>query len=313
MAVFTELSFDEAAALLKRLQAGELTRLTGIAAGTENTNYFAEVAGAQLVITLFERMSLTELPFYLGLMKHLARRQLPVPDPLADDTGELIHRLAGKPAVVVSRLPGAPELVPTLAHCAQVGRALARMHLAGRDFQRTQPNPRGLAWWTQATPGLLPLIDPAQRPLLESELHFQQQLAGTPAYLGLPRGPIHADLFRDNVLFENDQLSGLLDFYFAGVDTWLFDIAVCLNDWCTDAATGQLRGEHATQFVAAYSAVRTLTAEETQLLPALMRAAALRFWVSRLRDWHTPRDAAVLEARDPAELERVLRARIDQR
>jgi homoserine kinase type II len=311
VAVFTEVSFDEAAALLKRLNAGELTRLTGIAAGIENTNYFAEAPGGHFVITVFERLSQLELGFYLQLMKHLARQQLPVPDPLTDDAGEMVHRLAGKPAAIVNRLPGAPQPLPTLAHAAQVARALARTHLAGDGFPWTQPNPRGLAWWTQTTPGLLPLLDPAQRVVLEAELQFQQQLATTPAYLALPRGPIHADLFRDNVLFADGQLTGLIDFYFAGVDTFLFDIAVCLNDWCSDAATGQLFEDRAADFMAAYADVRALEAEERQLLPALMRASALRFWISRLYDRHVPRAAALLEAHDPSEFERVLHARID--
>jgi homoserine kinase type II len=191
---------------------------------------------------------------------------------------------------------------------------LARLHLAGADFAMQQPHLRGLAWWTETVPVVLPFLTATQRELIESELAFQQHLAATPAFAALPRGAIHADLFRDNVMFDDgpdgDRLSGLFDFYFAGVDTFLFDIAVCLNDWCIDLATGRLEEDRATALVAAYVAVRPLAGGERRLLPALMRAAALRFWLSRLWDLHLPRDATLLTAHDPEHFERILRERV---
>lgn len=310
MAVFTEVSLAEAQALFKRLDTGELTRLIGITSGIENTNYFAETSSAHYVVTLFERMSRDELPFYLQLMTHLARRGLPVPDPRSDASGELIHEIAGKPAIVVNRLRGAPQLAPTQTHCNDVARILARMHVAVTDFQWTQPNPRGLAWWTKATTVLSPLVTPAQRELLHSELEFQSQFSTTAAYAALPRGAIHADLFRDNLLFESDRLSGVLDFYFAGVDALSFDIAVCLNDWCSDPNTGDLLEQRASRFIEVYAAVRAIDASERKLMSSMLRAAALRFWISRLYDLHVPRTAALLQPRDPSQFERVLRARI---
>jgi homoserine kinase type II len=309
MAVFTEVSFAEAAALFARLNAGALTGLTGIAAGVQNTNYFADSTTGRYVLTLFERMGRSELPFYLELMRHLARRAIPVPDPLADAGGALLHELSGKPAVVVHRLPGQPQLTPDAEHCAAVGAMLARMHLSARDAPLGQDNPRGLAWWLQTAPQLSPYISAKQRDLLESELSFQAQVAGTPGHLALPRGPIHADLFRDNVLFEGHKLTGLLDFYFAAVDAFVFDIAVCLNDWCTELTTGRLLEDRAGPFVAAYAGERALTPDEHALLPAALRAAALRFWISRLFDLHLPRNAALLEPRDPSHFERMLRRR----
>ena len=192
---------------------------------------------------------------------------------------------------------------------------LARMHLAGRDFPLHQPNLRGLTWWNETVPVVAPFLDAGQRELIESELHFQQQVASSAAYASLPVGPIHADLFRDNVMFEQvdgeDRLSGFFDFYFAGVDTFVFDMAVCLNDWCIDLDTGALVEPRAQAFMAAYDAVRPLGANELRLLPALMRAGALRFWTSRLWDFHLPRDASMLKAHDPTHFERVLRRRID--
>jgi len=311
MAVFTEVSFDEAAALVSRLGIGELTALDGIASGIENTNYFVDTSRGRYVLTLFERLTHEQLPFYLHLMKHLAQRDIPVPEPQADANGEILHALKGKPAAVVDRLKGRHHLAPDTAHCESVGAMLARMHLAGSDFALHQPNLRGLAWWEETVPVVRPFLAPAERELLEAELAFQRHVAASATYAGLPRGPIHADLFRDNVMFEDDRLTGFFDFYFAGVDTFLFDIAVCLNDWCVDLESGRLVEERAAAFVAAYDAVRPLAGVELRSMPALLRAAALRFWISRLWDLYLPRDAAMLKPHDPAHFERVLRARVE--
>ena len=218
MAVFTELSFDEVAALVARLRIGELTALQGIASGIENTNYFADTTGGRYVLTVFERLGFAELPFYLGLMQHLARRGIPVPEPQADAAGSILHSLRGKPAAVVARLPGAHHLAPDAADCASVGTLLARMHLAGADFALSQPNLRGLAWWRETVPVVAPFLDADARTLITAELAWQEQLAASPAHAALPRGAIHADLFRDNVMFDAGRLSGFFDFYFAGVD-----------------------------------------------------------------------------------------------
>jgi homoserine kinase type II len=314
MAVYTEVGFDEAAALFRQLGLGALTDLHGIRSGIENTNYYATTARGQWVLTLFERLTPAQLPYYLQLMQHLAERGIPVPAPQAGAGGKLLFSVAGKPAAVVTRLPGSHRLAPDAAHCAQVGAMLARMHVAGSSFGLQQPHLRGLAWWGQTVPVVLPFVTPEQAALLSGELAFQQQLGASPEAAALPRGPIHADLFRDNVMFDetagNDRLCGFFDFYFAGTDFLLFDVAVCLNDWCTDVASGRLDEARADAFVAAYAGERGLTPAETRLLPALMRAAALRFWLSRLWDWHLPRQAALLRPKDPVQLELVLRDRI---
>jgi len=313
VAVYTEVSASDARALVARLSLGELTALEPVAGGIENTNYFVDTTSGRYVLTLFERLTHDQLPFYLALMKHLADRGLPVPAPHADAVGAILLTVNGKPAAMVDRLPGAHVMAPDAPHCAQMGAMLARVHLAAADFVLVQPNLRGLAWWTETVPVVRPFLDAAQRDLIDSELAFAQQVAASGAHAGLPRGPIHADLFRDNVMFEErggaDVLCGLFDFYFAGVDAFLFDIAVCLNDWCIDLASGRLAEDRAAAFVAAYDRVRALTVAERRLLPALMRAAALRFWISRLWDLHLPRDASVLKAHDPGHFERVLRER----
>ena len=312
MAVFTPVSPDEASALLRQLGLGMLQSLRGIEGGIENTNYFVSCDAGEFVLTLFERLSAEQLPFYLHLMKHLADAGIPVPDPQADAVGNLLHSVCSKPAAVVNRLHGRSQLAPQAVHCAAVGGMLARMHLAGRSFPLQQPNLRALPWWNDTAPVVLAHLNPAQAELLQSELAWQNQLAQSSPYAALPRGPVHADLFRDNVMFEGELLTGFFDFYFAGVDSWLFDMAVALNDWCIDLDTGAHHAERASAFLRGYQAVRPLTPAERSLLPAMARAGALRFWISRLWDYHLPREAQVLTPHDPGHFERVLRQRIAQ-
>jgi homoserine kinase type II len=312
MAVYTELSFEQADRFMQALGRGRLTALQGIAEGIENTNYFASTEQGEWVLTLFERLHFEELPFYLHYMQHVARRGLPVAEPQADAQGRILHRLQGRPAALLNRLNGRHIEAPDLHHIEQMGAMLARLHLAGADFAMHQPHPRGLAWWTRTVPEVLPFLDAQRATLLRDELAFQQELAASGAAAALPRGVIHADLFRDNVVFDDadgeDRLSGLFDFFFAGEDCLLFDLAVCLNDWCIDQASGHLVDEQAAAFCEAYQRLRPLSGGELRLMPALRRAAAFRFWLSRLWDLHLPRDAALLTAKDPDHFDRVLRA-----
>jgi homoserine kinase type II len=313
MAVFTEVSPAEAAGLLDQLGLGVLTDIKGCAGGIENTNYFVTTtrdgATQEHVLTLFERLTAEQLPFYLHLMKHLAGKGIPVPNPAADAQGRILHTLKGKPAAVVDKLAGTSQLAPKPVHCAAVGAMLARMHLAGVDFNRHQPNLRGLQWWNDTVPVVLPHLTPEQATLIQAELALQNRVAASVAFASLPRGPVHADLFRDNVMFDGERLTGLFDFYFAGCDSFVFDLAVCLNDWAIDLPTGSHHAERANAMLQAYEAVRPLTPPERELLPDMLRAGALRFWTSRLWDWHVPRDAAMLKPHDPTHFERVLRER----
>lgn len=316
MAVYTEVSFAQADAFVRALGRGRLRKLRGIAAGIENTNYFATSDGGEWVLTLFERLDSEQLPFYLRYMQHLARRGLPVPEPQADAQGCILHGLCGRPAALLNRLPGRHIDTPSATHVAQLGEMLARLHLAGADFELHQPHLRGLDWWVATTPEVLPFVDAARASLLREELAFQRELGASAAAQSLPRGAIHADLFRDNVVFEPvhgaDRLSGLFDFFFAGVDSYLFDLAVCLNDWCIDQASGRLLEDRAALLCDAYQRVRALGGAELRLMPALRRAAALRFWLSRLWDLHLPRAATLLQPKDPQHFERVLRDSIER-
>ena len=310
MAVFTPVTQEQAALLMSQLSLGELTELRGIEGGIENTNYFATTDLGDYVLTLFERLNHAQLPFYLYLMKHLAEKGIPVPNPAANQDGDILHTLCDKPAAVVNRLLGKSQLSPQAIHCTAVGAMLAQMHLAGEDYNRSQPNLRGLAWWNDTVPVVLPYLEEDQARLLQSELAFQNHIAQGAAYQALPKGPVHADLFRDNVMFEGEKLTGFFDFYFAGNDTWLFDLSVCMNDWCIDLNSGEHAPERALAMLNAYQEVRPLRSAERQLLPAMLRAGALRFWISRLWDFHLPREASMLKPHDPTHFERVLRARL---
>jgi homoserine kinase type II len=312
MAVYTEVREPEVAALLQHLNLPALVSLRGIASGIENSNYFVQTVEGEWVLTLFERLTAEQLPYYLRLMQHLARAGIPVPEPRGDATGRLLHNVASKPAALVTKLQGDHVLAPSAAHTSQVGAMLARMHVAAKTFGLQQPHLRGIEWWQVTVPEVLPHVAPAVAALLREELAFQQIVASSPLCASVPRGVVHADLFRDNVMFAGDGLSGFFDFFFAGTDHLLFDLAVCLNDWCIDDNTGALQEERALAMVQAYHAHRPLTSGEVRLMPALLRAAAFRFWLSRLWDWHLPRAASMLTPKDPTHFERVLRQRIAQ-
>ncbi|MFS2017219.1 homoserine kinase [Massilia sp. CT11-108] len=312
MAVFTPVTLDDLSQWIKQFPLGKALALKGIASGIENSNFFLTTERGEYVLTIFENLSFEQLPFYVQLMRHLAERGVPVPAPVANDAGELVVALHGKPAAIVSKLDGSSQMDPQPVHCAEVGTILAKMHLAGRDFALRQPNLRGLDWWVETVPKVLPFLDAETAALLQSELAFQRDFAAGSTYAELERGPVHADLFRNNVMFVGERLSGCFDFYFAGWDTWLFDLAVTVNDWCIDLDTGRLDEARVVALTRAYHAVRPFTAADHAAWLPMLRAAALRFWLSRLYDYHRPREAEMLTPHDPTHFERVLRERIAQ-
>ena len=308
MSVYTPVTQQALAAWLRRFSVGELVALEPIQAGIENTNYFVSTSQGRYVLTLFERLPAAELPFYLDLMAHLARHGIPCPAPIADLSDSYLGGLAGKPAALVTRLPGASLERPGPAECAQLGRLLARMHLAGRSYAAYLENPRGPRWWRAAARDLQPVLGVSERRLLDAELAFQagQRLPD------LPRGPVHADLFRDNALFADGRLCGVIDFYFAGVDCLLYDVAVCANDWCLvdPDRDRRLDPARARALLDGYRAVRPFEGGEHAAWPALLRAAALRFWLSRLHDLHLPRPGELVHAHDPEHFRDILEQRI---
>jgi homoserine kinase type II len=243
-------------------------------------------------------------------MKHLADQGIAVPAPQVNVQGEILLSVGGKPAAVVNRLAGSSQLDPSPSHCHAMGASLAQMHLAARSYEHQQPNLRGLAWWNQTVPTILPFLSVAQATTLQHELAFQNHVQSSFAYAALPKGAVHADAFRNNVMFVDNQLSGVFDFYFAGVDTWLFDLGVCLNDWCIDLASGAFDADRLIAMLEGYEEVRPLSGAERALFNPMLRAAALRFWISRLWDFHLPREASLLQAHDPGHFERVLLERL---
>ena len=305
MSVFTPVTPEQLSAWLAHYRVGALMQMQGIAAGIENTNYFVTTTGGSYVLTLFEKLTSMELPFYLGLMAHLAKHGTPSPAPATDLMGRMFSELNGKPAALMSRLQGEAVTAPTPAHCGEVGNTLAAIHLAGQSYQGRLDNPRGPRWWREAAAEVSPFLDAPRAELLRAELSFQAQRRRE----DLPRGAIHADLFRDNVLFVGAQIGGVIDFYFAGIDCLLFDVAVTLNDWCVHAG-GEIDPPRAHALLAAYHARRSFTAAEHDAWPAMLRAAALRFWLSRLYDFYLPRPGELVHAHDPEHFRRILELRI---
>ncbi len=306
MAVFTSITAAELSDWLSDYSLGQLQQLQGIASGIENTNYFVTTGNGRFVLTIFEKLTAPELPFYLNLMAHLARHGIPCPAPMANRHNQFLGTLKSKPACIVSRLSGASITTPSAAQCASMGAMLGQMHVAGQSFAHNMPNPRGAAWRAATAPQVRPFLNAQQAALLDSEvtLHAQQNLAL------LPQGVIHADLFRDNVLLEGDRVGGLIDFYFACTDALLYDLAITVNDWCMNLGEGTLNIEHAREFIRAYHAVRPLQTNEIEAWQTMLRLAALRFWLSRLYDLHLPRDGEMVNAHDPKHFERILKNHI---
>ena len=307
MSVFTPVSQAELSEWLRNYSVGTLLSLEAIRAGIENTNYFVTTAQGRYVLTLFERLPADELPFYLDLMAHLARHGIPCPAPIADLSDRYLQRLNGRPAALVTRLHGRSIEQPGIGECRELGMLLARMHLAGRSYGAYLENPRGAKWWRFAAREVAPFLDAGSRQLMDAELAFQAQQR----FPDLPRGPVHADLFRDNVLFDEGRISGVIDFYFAGVDALLYDVAVCANDWCLvdPASERQLDPARTRALLSSYHSVRSLGELEREAWPALLRAAALRFWLSRLYDFHLPRPGMLVHAHDPEHFRRILELR----
>ncbi|HEY3326968.1 MAG TPA: homoserine kinase [Novimethylophilus sp.] len=305
MSVFTTVTPDELRVWLQHYALGDLVELKGIASGITNTNYFVTTGAGRYVLTLFEKNSAEELPYFLDLMAHLARHGILCPQPLADNGGAYMGTLNGKPAALVSCLRGASLEHPAALHCSEVGAFLARMHLAGQSYPATMENPRGPHWWGVTAHAVAPLLDAGERKLLDDELAYQAKFRG----LDLPRGVIHADLFRDNVLFDGDRLGGAIDFYYACNDVLAYDLAITVNDWCVDQE-GALDTARLKAMLAAYHAQRPLSEQERAAWPALLRAGALRFWLSRLYDFHFPQPGEMTHAKDPGHFRRVLESRI---
>ena len=303
MSVYTSVGEAELSAWLSRYALGQLVELKGIAAGITNTNYFVTTTHGRYVLTLFEVLSLDEVPYYLSLMSHLSRHGVACPAPLADHTDGFVSLLAGKPACLVSCLSGRDVADPSPAQCRAAGEMLAQMHRAGATFPQKMANPRGPAWWSQTAATLYPLLPAADAQLLHDEILFQDQHR----HDTLPQGVIHADLFRDNVLLDGDAIAGFIDFYYACNDVLLYDVAIAVNDWAR-RDDDSMDDDRARAFLAGYQSVRPLSGAELAAWPVMLRAAALRFWVSRLLDFHRPQQGELTYTKNPDAFRSVLTA-----
>ncbi len=307
MAVFTSVSLDELNHWIRRYELGPASKIEGISSGIENSNFFVSFAHqpTQWVLTLFEKLQAEQLPFYLNFMTHLADKGLPVPRPLPARDGTLFSILNQRPAVLIAKLSGASNLTPDASTCAQMGACLAKMHLASTDYSGVLENPRNLVWSKAIAPHVVPYLTPSQLRLLTTELDLQ--IASADRLADLPRGAVHLDIFRDNVMFLDRQLTGVFDFYFAGVAAYVYDLAIAVNDWCLAPSRDHFDPERVKAFVDAYDAIRPLNKTEQNVWPIVLRGAALRFWLSRLYDFHQPRNASMLTPHDPTHFERLLR------
>lgn len=306
MAVYTDISEDELSAFLADYAAGTLLSYKGIAEGVENSNFLLHTTQANFILTLYEkRVDPADLPFFLGLMQHLAGNGLSCPLPLARKDGALLGHLAGRPAAMVTFLEGMWPRKPTVQHCRETGRAIAQMHLAGAGFEITRRNALSVAGWRplwEKSVARVHEIDGALRDEIPRELSFLEQAWPQ----DLPSGVIHADAFPDNVFFIGEAFSGLIDFYFACNDFLAYDLAICLNAWCfeKDCSFNLTKGM---ALLEGYQSVRALSAAEVSALPILARGSALRFFLTRLYDWlETPAGALVVK-KDPLEYLRKLR------
>jgi homoserine kinase type II len=306
MAVYTDVSGEELSAFLAAYDIGQLLACKGIAEGVENSNFLVHTSRGYFILTLYEkRVAPADLPFFLGLMEHLARKGINCPQPVRNLNGDVLGRLAGRPAAIVTFLDGMWIRRPSAAHCAAVGEALAGLHLAGADFAIARKNALSVEGWRVLTEAAAPRADQVQPGLsaaLSAELAFLE--GAWPR--DLPQGVIHADLFPDNVFFLNDALSGLIDFYFACTDTLAYDLAVCVNAWCfePDHSYNVTKGR---AMLRSYERVRPLASREAELLPLLCRGAALRFLLTRLVDWLDVPPGALVKPKDPLEYVRKLR------
>lgn len=344
MAVFTEISISEANIWLNNYSIGKCVSLEKILGGIENSNYFLTVKEESLnkentvVLTIFENLGPDKLPYHLGLTEHLSKKKILVPKPFRDKNGQMFSPLKGKPACIVTKLPGKSVIETNVSHCESLGQSLAELHLAAKDFDHIQNNVRSLPWWEEMAPKIKTAATLGKKmnnqslKLLESELSAQKDFFASKEYAELPAGHCHCDLFRDNVLFSeasDDQfflqnltmnedstpketnrkeiITGIFDFYFAGIDKWLFDLAVCVNDWCRNK-DNSLDNNRAKALCFAYQRVRPLQKNEIKAWPMMLRTAAYRFWVSRISDVLFPRPACALHAHDPNLFEIILRS-----
>ncbi len=301
MSVFTRVDRHSLEHFLTRFDQGRLESFKGVSEGIENTNYFVTTSRGAFVLTLIEQWPAPQVPYFINLMAWLAERGIPSARPIADRSGQNLHTLLGKPAALVERLAGESTEEPTIDHCHAVGKVLADLHIAGQDFPGQRPDHRGIEWRAATVQRLVQRLDPADLDCLQMEMDHYRSLA----LAQLPRGVIHADLFPDNVLLREGEISGVIDFYYACNDVWIYDVAITANQWCA-SNKGQLCPDKLSALLQAYNGRRPLLASERAVWPAMLRYGALRFWISRLQDKLFPKQGHLTTVKDPDAIRKIL-------
>jgi len=306
MSVYTTIEQNELESFLLNYSIGELVDFSGISDGIENTNYFVNTTKGKYVLTIFEELSTEELPYFLDLMAFLAEHEVPSAHPIEDNHGHFLRSLKDKPAALVVRLSGRGVNNVNVHQCRALGSNLGKLHAVSHQFSMFRKNPRGPSWWHEMSTKLDKHLSSSERQLLDDEMSFQTQHKRDK----LPVGVIHADLFRDNALFENDELTGIIDFYYACNDVQLYDLAITVNDWCSET-NGTLDPSRVSAMLESYISKRPLLDEEVQAWSVMLRAAALRFWLSRLHDKHFPKEGEMTHIKDPDVFKDILLDRIN--
>ncbi len=306
MSVYTNIEQYELEVFLKNYSLGALLKFQGINAGIENTNYFVSTENGEFVLTIFEEIGFDTLPYYLNLMAHLSDHGMPTAHPIADLHDNYLQVLKDKPAALVRRLDGKNILKPESIHCAAVGHALAQMHILGESFTGVLENPRGIDWVAHTANRVLEHLSNDEQVLLTEEVNYRKSSLPN----NLSKGVIHADLFRDNVMFKDHTLTGMIDFYYACNDYLLYDLAITVNDWCS-SKNGELNAELYNALITAYQTERPIEKQEAAAWQYMLRAAALRFWLSRLQDKIFPKDGEITHIKNPNVFKNILLAHIN--
>ncbi len=306
MSVYTNIKQEELEVFLKNYSLGALISFEGINAGIENTNYFVTTENGEFVLTIFEEIGFDTLPYYLNFMAHLSDHGMPTAHPIADLAGNYVRTLKNKPTAIVRRLEGSNVHNPSDIHCAAIGHALAQMHIVGGSFQEELKNPRGIIWSQQTANRVESELSNQDRKLLQNEIAYRKKEPSS----HLPKGVIHADLFRDNAMFKDHNLTGIIDFYYACNDYLLYDLAVTVNDWCSQE-NGEIDNDLYIALIGSYRSERNFQPQEIKAWEYMLRAAALRFWLSRLQDKFFPKDGEITHIKNPDIFKHILLARIN--
>ena len=301
MAVYTSINSSDLNDWIEKFNFKDIVNFKGISSGVTNSNYLIQTAHSNYILTIFEHNNIEELPFYIDLMTYLAKENFLCPRPIENKNGQALGLLKEKPALMVSFLDGKEKVIRSPKSCYLVGQYLAKLHLTANNFPQLNKNTRGLDWMSDMYLNLKKYLSLEDQGILELEINYHKEMDK----VELPEGIIHGDLFKDNVLFLNDKVSGFIDFYYACNEKFIYDIAIAINDWCIDQ-DGQINKSMFLEFIKGYRSERKLTDNEQEYLNVALRLAALRFWLSRLEDFYNEKEGEITSIKDPKHFKDIL-------